>query len=82
MAQWVKKLTAAAQVSAKVQAGPLAWYRELKDLVSQQLWLRFEPWPRNFHTLWVQPFKKKKKKKKKKSKIGSWQAEDPREPVV
>lgn len=26
-----------------------------------QLWLRFDPWPRNFHMLWVQPFKEKRK---------------------
>ena len=29
-----------------------------------QLWLRFDPWPRNFHMLWVQPKKRKRKKKK------------------
>ena len=32
---------------------PQLWYR------SQQ-WLRFSPWPGNFHVLWVQPKKKKK----------------------
>ena len=26
-----------------------------------QLWLRFDPWPRNFHVPHVQPKKKKKK---------------------
>ena len=35
----------------------------VKDLVSPLLWLRsllwrrFEPWPGNFHMLWVQPIK-------------------------
>ena len=29
------------------------------------LWLRFDPWSRNFCRLWAQPKKKKKKKKKK-----------------
>ena len=37
---------------------PLQW---LKDPVLPQLWLRFNPWPKNFHMLWM---KKKKKKKK------------------
>ena len=26
-----------------------------------QLWLRFDPWSRNFHMLWVWTFEKKKK---------------------
>ena len=34
----------------------------IKDLVSLQwlgslLWLRFDPWPGNFHVLWAQPKK-------------------------
>lgn len=33
-----------------------------QDLVSSQLWLGFDPWPRNFRTLRVRPKKKKKKK--------------------
>ena len=43
----------------------------VQDLALPQLWcksqlqLRFEPWPGNFHILWVQPKKKKKKKKRK-----------------
>ena len=46
----------------------MAWW--VKDLVllqlrcSLQLHLRFDPRPRNFHMLQVQPKKKKKKKKK------------------
>ena len=42
----------------------------VKDLVLLQLWcrlqlpLRFNPWPRNFHVLWVWLKKKKKKKKR------------------
>ena len=35
----------------------LPWFRLL-------LWHRFDPWPGNFHMLWLQPKKKKKKKKK------------------
>ena len=31
----------------------LAWRSGLKRLVLWQLWLRFSPWPRNFHMLWV-----------------------------
>ena len=40
----------------------------VKDLIlsllwlSLQLWRGFDPWPRNFHMLWVQKKKKKKKK--------------------
>ena len=43
----------------------------IKDLMLPQRWhgsqlqLRFYPWPKNFHMLWVWLKKKKKKKKKK-----------------
>ena len=37
---------------------PQLWHRS-------QLWLRFDPWPGNFHMPWVQPEKKKKEKKRK-----------------
>ena len=67
MAQWVKNLTTATQVTAELRVQSLAWHSGLKDLVLQQLWLRFiSLWPGNFHMPWVQPLKKKKKKKKKK----------------
>ena len=36
--------------------GPGQW---VKDLVLLQLWLRFQPWSRNFHVPWVPPPKKK-----------------------
>ena len=41
----------------------------VKDPVLPQLWLRsyqlrFDPWPGNFHVLWVRQKKKKKKRKK------------------
>lgn len=55
--QWVKILTATAWV------WPLAWHGGLKELTlpplrnRSQLRLRFSPWPRNFHTPWVQPNK-------------------------
>ena len=38
----------------------------VKDSVLSLLWLRFDPWPGNFHMLKVWPKKKKKKKKQKK----------------
>ena len=57
MAQWVKDL-----VLSLWQHGfdpqPVQW---VKDLVfpelwhKSQLWLGFDPCPRNFHMLWVQP---------------------------
>lgn len=31
----------------------------LRDLVLPHLGLRFNPWPRKFHVLWMQPRKKK-----------------------
>ena len=33
----------------------LLWHRGLRDLVVSLPWHRFNPWPGNFHTLWVQP---------------------------
>ena len=44
---------------------PAQW---VKDLALPQLWRRFQlylgfdPWPGNFHILWVRPGKKKRKK--------------------
>ena len=55
MAQWVKNPTAVAQVSTEAQVQSLAWHSGLKDLEllqlhhRSQLWLRFSPWPWNFH---------------------------------
>ena len=40
----------------------------VKDLALSQLCLRFNPWPRNFHTLWECKHKNKEKKKKKRRK--------------
>jgi len=50
--------------------GPRQWVKDpmLPQLwCGWQLWLRFNPWPRNFHMpcCWVLPEKEKKKKKKK-----------------
>ena len=46
-------------VATKVQVQSLVWYNGLKDLVllqrSSQLWLRFSPWPGNFHMPQVWP---------------------------
>ena len=47
---WVRNLTAMARGAAEVQVRPPAQCSGLKDLVLQ-LWLRFNPWPRNFHML-------------------------------
>ena len=66
MAQWVKNLTAVARVDAEVPVQSLAREGGLKNLVLPQLscrlqlWLRFSPWPRNFHMLWAQPKQKRK----------------------
>ena len=63
MAQWVKKLTAVAQVDVDAWVRSLAWSNGLKDLVlpqlwhKSQLWLTFSSWPRNFHMLQVWPYK-------------------------
>ena len=65
--QWVKNLTAAAQAAAEARVRSLAQHSQLRDLALPQLqkrlqlWLRFSPWPKNFHMPWVQLFKKKKK---------------------
>ena len=29
--------------------------RQLKDLALSPMWLEFDPWPENFHMLWVRP---------------------------
>ena len=61
VAQWVKKPTAVAQVSKKVQVQCPAWHSGLKDLALPQLWcrshlwLRFIPCPENFHMPWAKP---------------------------
>ena len=63
MAQWVKNLTAVARVAAVVHVQSLARHSGLKHLellqlqCRSQLWLRFTPWSRNFHMLWVWPLK-------------------------
>ena len=55
MAQWVKNLTVAAWVIVEVQVQALAGCNGLKDLALTQLWLRFNPWPGNFHVPQVWP---------------------------
>ena len=61
MVQGVKNLTAAVQVAANVQVQSPAGSRRLKHLAlpllwcRSQLWLRFSPWPGNFHVAWVWP---------------------------
>ena len=63
VAQWVKNLTAKARVVAEMQVPSPAWHSGLKDLV---LWLGFNPWPRYFHRVWVQPWNLNNKKERKK----------------
>ena len=59
--QWVKNLTAVAQVAVETQVQSPAQHCGLKDqelqhlLRRSQLQLGFDPWPRKFHLLWVQP---------------------------
>lgn len=55
MVPWVKNLTAAAGVAAKVQVQFPNQHSGLKDLALLQLWLRFNPWPGNFHVPQVWP---------------------------
>ena len=68
MVPWVKNRTAAAHVTEEVRVQSPAWCSGLKDLAllqlqhRLQLGLGFSPWSRNFHMLWVRPFKKKGKK--------------------
>ena len=58
-----KNLTAEAWMAAEGRVQSLAGSSALKDpaLPQQwhrlQLWLRFNPWPRNLNMLWGQPFK-------------------------
>ena len=60
MAQWVKNLTAVAQVTTEVQVQSLAQCSEWKNLVLPHLQLRFNPCPRTFTD---EAIKWKKKKK-------------------
>ena len=52
VAQWVKNVTAVAQVAVEMSVASLAWLSGLKDLAlmwlhkGSQLHLGFSPWPR------------------------------------
>ena len=59
MAQWVKNLTAVAQVAVEAQVLSPAQHGGLKDPVLPQPQLKFSPWSRTFHVLQVWPLKKK-----------------------
>ena len=63
--QWVKNPTAAARVTTEAQVRSPARHSGLKDPALSQLQLGFNPRPRDFHVLRVQPLKKKKKERKK-----------------
>ena len=58
MAQGVKSPTAAAQVTTEVWVQPPALCGGLKRPALLWLWLGCNPWPANFHRLWVQPLTK------------------------
>ena len=66
--RWVKNLIEVALFTVKARAWSQVQCRRLEDPVlpslwsRSQLWLRFSPWPRNFHMSSVWSFKKKKKK--------------------
>ena len=66
MAQWVKNLTAVAQVPVEVRVQSTAQCSGLNDLAQLHLQLGFNPWPGNFHMPQVWPLKKKKENKKRK----------------
>ena len=58
LVQWVKNPTTADQVTVEVQVQHLAWCIGLKvpalpQVCRSQLWLRFNPWLKNFHMLVV-----------------------------
>ena len=79
VAQWVKNPTVVAQVTVEMWVWSSAQHSGLKDTMlpqlccSLKLQLRFSPWPRNFHMLWVLPLKKKSKRKIITiSLLGSW----------
>ena len=63
VAQWVRNLTKVAQVAVETQVRSSSWYSGLKDpelpqlWCRLQLWLRFNPWPGNFHMLQERPYK-------------------------
>ena len=61
MAQWVRNPTALAWVASEVWVRAPAQDSGLKDQAMLQLQLGFNPWPKNFHMPWVQPFKKERK---------------------
>ena len=48
MAQWVKNLAAAAQVTVEGQVWSPARHSGLKDRALLWLWLGFNPWLKNF----------------------------------
>ena len=62
MVQWVKNLTAVAQVAMEALAQPLVQCSGLKDLALQLLWLGFSPWSTYYAMPWVLPKNVRKKK--------------------
>ena len=64
MAQWVRNPTAVAQAAVEMRVPSPTPHDGLKEPVlpqlwhRSQLWLRFTPWPRNYHMLLVSHKKK------------------------
>ena len=71
MVQWVKNPNATAWITEEAWDRSPAQHSGLKDPALPQLWCRsqlwlgFNPWPRNFHMPWVGPLTKKKSKERK-----------------
>ena len=62
MAQWVNDLACLCSVAGSIPS-PVLW---VKDRALLQLWLGFDPWPKNFHMPWVQLKKEKERKEGRK----------------
>ena len=56
--QWVKIRITVPQVLQRHRFDPhlVQWVKK-KNPALLQLWLGFNPWPRDFHMLWVEPLK-------------------------
>ena len=48
------------KLKSRIQGVP--WWPGAKDSVMSLLWLKFGPWPRNFHMPWARKGEKKKKR--------------------
>ena len=69
MAQWVKNVTAVAEVAVEARVRLLAWHRGLKHTALLQQWCRLQLWL-GFIPCLELPYAIKKKKKEKKKRKG------------